>query len=203
MLPAEFLTGEPDPDDRGLIFAINTYGRWSAGYQNTFVIPIFGDGPDPEFFVLGIDFGLFTEGFINGQMASFVINADGDLVGAGGFVADAPANGSTILLPLLASDIERTDPASTVDYEVIADNETGDTAFEDEVDGRASLSVFAPAVSSGDFIAIDPGDSGLLDLAVDIDSQADAPSLGWMIVALDDQNGAPQADLVPVGDFPD
>ena len=93
-------------------------------------------------------------------------------------------------------------PTSTVDYEVIADNETGDTAFEDEVDGRASLSVFAPAVSSGDFIAMDPGDSGLLDLAVDIDSQADAPSLGWMIVALDDQNGAPQADLVPVGDLP-
>ena len=202
VLPAEFLTGEADPDDRGLIFAINTYGRWSAGYQNTFVIPIFGAGDEPEFFVLGIDFGLFTTGFIDGRMASFVIDAEGNLVGAGGFVADAPANSSTIELPLLASDIERTDEDSTVDYTVIADNEAGDTAFEDEVDGVASLSVFAPAVSSGDFIALDPGDSGLLDLTVDVSSQVENPSLGWMIVALDDENGAPQADLVPIGDLP-
>ena len=133
-------------------------------------------------------------------MASFVINADGDLVGAGGFMADAPANGWTILLPLLASDIERTDPASTVDYEVIADNETGDTAFEDEVDGRASLSVFARGVG-GDCVAMNlRRDSGLLDLAVDIDSQADAPSLGS-----DDRRArrgpeaSAPADLVPVG----
>ena len=62
--------------------------------------------------------------------------------------------------------------------------------------------MFAPAVSSGDFIAIEPGDSGSLGLSVDVSSQADHPSLGWMIVALDDQNGAPQADLVPIGDLP-
>ena len=29
-------------------------------------------------------------------------------------------------------------------------------AFEDEVDGRASLSVFDPAVSNGDFIGLEP-----------------------------------------------
>ena len=62
VLPVEFLTGVPDSGDRGLIFAINTYGRWSAGYQNIFTIPIFGAGPDPEFFVIGIDFGLATDG---------------------------------------------------------------------------------------------------------------------------------------------
>jgi len=202
VLPAELLTGVPDPGDRALIFAINTYGRWSAGYQNTFVIPIFGAGEDPEFFVIGVDFGFFTTGFIDGRMASFVVNADGDLVGAGGFVADAPANGSTILLPLLASDIGRTASDSTVDYEVLSENETGDTAFEDDVDGRASLSVFAPAVSSGDFFEVDPGDNGVFDVSVDLAAQAAHPSLGWMIVALDDQNGAAQADLVPVGDLP-
>ena len=152
--------------------------------------------------MLGIDFGLITTGDLDGRMASFVFDADGNPVGFGGFVADAPANGSTILLPLLASDIGRTAADSTVDYEVFAQNETGDTAFEDEVDGRGSLSVFAPAVSSGDFVQMDPGDSGLLDVAVDVNAQTDDPSLGWMIVALDDQNGAAQADLVPVGDLP-
>ena len=75
-------------------------------------------------------------------------------------------------------------------------------AFEDEVDGRASLSVFDPAVSNGDFIGIDPGDSDTLDVSVNEAGQGDNPSLGWMIVALDDVNGAAQADLVPVGDLP-
>ena len=47
--------------------------------------------------------------------------------------------------------------------ENLVDSSNPSDAFEDEVDGRASLSVFAPAVSNGDFIGIDPGDSDTLD----------------------------------------
>ncbi len=156
VLPAEFLTGVRDAGDRGLIFAINTYGRWSAGYQNIFTIAIFGDGPDPDFFVIGIDFGLATTGELSGEPVSIIVDAQGKIVDA--FGADAPANGSTILLPALASDLDRTDPDSTVDYEVIGENLAfnASDAFQDEVDGRASLSVFDPAVSNGDFIGLEP-----------------------------------------------
>ena len=155
----EFLTGEEDPGDRGLIFAINTYGRWSGGFQNVFTIAIFGDDPEPEFFVIGVDFGLATEGDFNGQMVSLIVDPDGNVLDA--WVADAPANGSTVLLPALASDIDRTDPDSTVDYEVLGENQFDSSnpaeGFEDEVEGRASLSVFDPAVSNGDFLLINRG----------------------------------------------
>ena len=75
-------------------------------------------------------------------------------------------------------------------------------AFADEVDGRASLSVFDPAVSNGDFIGLNPGDSDTLDVSVNEAGQGANPSKGWMIVTLDDVNGAAQADLVPVGALP-
>ncbi len=204
VLPAEVLTGEEDPDDRTLIFAINTYGRWSGGFQNVFTIDIFGAGPDPEFSVISIDFGLLTEGDFNGQVVSVVLDDGGDVVDA--WVADAPANGSTILLPILASDIDRTTSGDTVDYEVTGENITdsadiGD-ALTDAVAGRASLSVFDPAVSSGDFLFFNRGQTRLLNLEVNEAEQGSNPAKGWMIVTLDDANGAAQADVIPAPALP-
>jgi subtilisin family serine protease len=204
VLPVEFLTGVEDPDDRGLIFAVNTFGRWSGAHQNVFTIAVFGAGPDPEFFILGIDFGLATAGDFNGEYVSLILDGDGNLIS--GWTADAPANGSTVLLPALASEIGRTDPDSTVDYEVVGENVSDSSnpadGFTDVVEGRASLSVFDPAVSQGDFILVDKGTSETLGLGVDEAAQGANPSMGWMIVTLDDVNGAPQADLVPVGELP-
>ena len=199
VLPVEFLTGEPDDNDRGLIFAINTYGRWSGGFQNVFEIDVFGAGPDPEFSIISIDLGILTAGDFSGEVVSVIVDADGNVVDA--WVADAPANGSTILLPALASDIDRTDPGSTIDYEVFGDtfvdsSDLGDS-LEDVVAGRASISVFDPAVSTGDFIGLPPGGSTLLELDVDEAAFADHPTKGWMVVTLDDANGAAQADLLP------
>ena len=199
VLPAEVLTGQEDPDDRALIFAINTHGRWSGGSQNVFTIAVFGDGEDPEFFIVTIDLGLITTGDLTGQVVSVVVDDEGNILDL--WAADAPANGSTILVPLLASDIDRDVDGATVDYEVVGENvvdssEPGD-GFLDVVEGRASLSVFEPEVGSGEFIQINAGASAVMDLWYDEAAQAANPSKGWMIVALDDMNGAPQADLVP------
>ena len=199
ILPVEYLTGEPDAGDRGLIFAINTYGRWSGGFQNIFEIDIFGADPEPEFSIISIDFGLLTEGDFNGQVVSVIVDADFNVIDL--WIADAPANGSTILLPVLASEIDRADPGDTIDYEVIGDTVTDSSdlgdGLEDTVEGRASISVFDPAVSSGDFLQLAPGASTNLLLQVDEAAQDDNPSKGWMVVTLDDANGAPQADLLP------
>ena len=86
--------------------------------------------------------------------------------------------------------------------ENVTDSSNPADGFEDEVAGRASLSVFDPAVSTGDFLLIDPGDSTNLPLEVNEDAQGENPSKGWMIVTLDDAKGAPQAELVPVGELP-
>lgn len=204
VLPAEALTGEPDPDDRALIFAINTYGRWSGGFQNIFQIDIYGDGPDPEFSILSLDSGLAFEGAFNGQVISLILDAEGTPVSA--WVADAPANGSTILLPLLASEIGRTAPGDTIDYEVsgeaVTDSSNPGDGLVDVVEGRASMSIFGPAVSTGDYLLLDRRQSTTLTLEVDQAALAEDPALGWMIVTLDDANGIAQADTIPIPDLP-
>jgi minor extracellular serine protease Vpr len=200
VLPVEVLTGAPDADDRALIWAINTHNRWTGGHQNVYTIAIFGDDPEPEFLILAIDFGLLTAGDFNGQMVSVILTGDGTTI-IDAWVADAPANGSTILIPALASDIDRDVDGATVDYEVVGENVSDSSepadGFVDEVEGRASLSVFSPEVSQGDFLLINRGQTLTLDVAFDEAGQGANPSKGWMVVALDDPNGAPQADLVP------
>jgi subtilisin family serine protease len=195
-IPAEALTGEADPSDRGLIFAINTYGRWSTGSLNEFDIAIYGANKHkPDFFVVGLDFGEVTAAAWDGRPASFIFDAAGNLVDA--WVADAPANGSTILLPALASDIAQTSDNARFTYGVTGfDLEDGSV---DAVPGQAEFGVRFPSVSTGQFIPVPAGGSAVLPVGVDKGKQAVSPAKGWMVVTLDDANGAAQADLVPIG----
>ena len=52
---------------------------------------------------------------------------------------------------------------------------------------------FNPAVSSGDFASLAPGDSTTLPLTVSKPELGAQKTLGWLIASLDDANGAPQA----------
>jgi hypothetical protein len=196
-IPAEALTGVPDANDRGLIFAVNTWGQWSSGSSNEFDIAIYGaNKTKPDYFVVGVDYGALTTGSFDGRMASFVLSAAGDLVDA--WVADAPANGSTVLLPLLASEIGQTTDNARFSYGITGFS-VEDSALVDVVAGQAEFSTKKPAVSTGDFVALAPGGSSTLNVAVDKGKNFGSPAKGWMVVTLDDANGTAQADLVPIG----
>lgn len=196
-IPAEFLTGVPNANDRGLVFAINTHGRWSTAAENEFDIAIFGaNKKKPDFFVVGVDIGAVTTGSFNGAVASIIFDAAGNMVDA--WVADAPSNGSTILLPLLASNIGQTGNNQRFTYSATAFSLQDDTLV-DAVAGQAAFSVKKPAVSTGQFIFLAPGASANLRVTVDKGKLAVTPTRGWMVVTLDDANGAAQADLVPIG----
>lgn len=64
---------------------------------------------------------------------------------------------------------------------------------------RAPAGRHKSAVSTGDFIPLDPGGSAPLDLFVDIGKFASAPTKGWLVVTLDDANGTDQANPIPIG----
>jgi hypothetical protein len=55
-------------------------------------------------------------------------------------------------------------------------------------------------VSTGQFLGLNPGQSGTLNVTVDKGKFAGSPQLGWLIATLDDANGAAQADEVPAGE---
>ncbi len=186
--------------DRSVIFAVNMHGMWSnPSYlaEVDVAIDLQNDG-EPEFFVVGADLGLATTGSSDGRFASLVYDAAGKLVDT--WVAEAPMNGSTMLLPALASQIGLSldEGSTTFRYTVTAFSREDD--FDATETGIFRLS--RPPVSTGQFETLAPGETKTIGLSVDRSTLPGSEVYGWMVVSHDDPNGAPQADLVPLGSVP-
>jgi minor extracellular serine protease Vpr len=193
--PAD-LDGDGTADDDFIVFAVNTWGRWGSGSDDEFDISIDVDKDGAaDYVVAGVDTGLVLTGAPSGDQASFVFDAAGHLIRA--WPATAPANGSTMLMPVLASDLGLKPGASAFDYTVEGSTILS-AAPPDSVPGVGHFDPLAPAVSQADHIALAPGASVTLPVSVNAAAFAANPALGWMLVALDDANGHDQADLVPV-----
>ena len=96
-------------------------------------------------------------------------------------------NGSTIELPLLASDLGRQEGFSyTFNAFSIVPGGFVDTT------GSALFNPFAPAVSSGDFATIAPGGRHRSP-SPSTRTRQKTPALGWLVASVDDANGAAQA----------
>jgi hypothetical protein len=190
-LPGSALGGADS--DRGLVFAINTFGRWSTPSANEFDISVDNNGDgNADFTVVGVDLGAVTAGDFNGEYASFTFDADGALVDA--FEAIAPANGSTALLPALASELGLADGHSRFSYTVNAFSiEPGNLT---DATATATFDSHKPPVSTGEFAQLQPGASGSIGLSVDQAGVAATPVKGWLVVNLDDRTGAAEADGV-------
>jgi minor extracellular serine protease Vpr len=196
VLPGEVLDGAAT--DRSLVFAVNGWGRWSNPSVNEFdiAIDLQNDGR-PDFFVVGADFGAVVAGQFDGRYASLIFDAAGNLINA--WVADAPMNGSTVLLPTLASDIGLDPAVNSTRFRYAV---TGFSIVPGGLVDPTSVAEFRshdPAVSTGQFVPLAPGASASATVDVDRGKFAGTPQLGWMVVTQDDPNGEAQADLIPVG----
>ncbi|MEU9885035.1 S8 family serine peptidase [Sphaerisporangium sp. NPDC051011] len=196
-LPGSVLGGADT--DRTLIFAVNTSGRWSNASANEFDIPLdtTGDGT-ADYVLVGADYGRVTAGSSDGRFATFVFKADGSLVDT--WVATAPMNGGTLLMPVLASQVGLAEGASRFTYSVSAFSKVPEGLVDDTE--SAAFDAFAPPVSTGAYVPLEPGASSTLQLTADPARLASTPVKGWLIVSLDDRSGAPEADKVPLGRVP-
>ena len=206
-------------DDRGLVFAINVWGRWSNPSVSEFDILVNTDGDaDPEFIVVGVDIGAVLAGAFDGRFASVVFDAEtGDLVNA--WVAEAPMNGSTMLLPLLASDIGLSgravrSPFTQIEFQVFSFSIVpGDDGEEDTPDINTLDDVSEPTTiglggllgsrrptAPEQTLVLAPGEEATLGVPTSL-LQLTLGAKGWMVVTHDDANGPPQADLVPAPGF--
>jgi subtilisin family serine protease len=198
VLPAAVLGGAAS--DRTLVFAINGWGRWSNASVNEFdiLIDLQNDGR-PDFFVVGVDLGAVLAGSFNGQFASFIFDADGNQINA--WVATAPMNGSTVLLPTLASDIGLDAAVNSTKFRYSVAGFSIVPGGLVDTTATAEFRVDQPPVSTGSFFTLAPGASASATVTVDRAKFAAAHQLGWMVVTQDDANGPAQADLIPVGDL--
>jgi len=185
-------------EDGTLVFAVNGWNQSStqATQEYDVAIDLQSDGK-PEYFVVGVDLGAVLSGSFDGRFGSFTINANtGEIVDA--FIADAPFNGSTALLPTTVEDLGLQSPATTTFRYWV----NGFSVFGGAVDttDRGTYDVAKPGASSGQFAALAAGNgSASIPVRVDYDQAQRLKQLGWLSVNLDDAGGPAQADEVPFG----
>jgi subtilisin family serine protease len=200
--------GSPELHTGLLAFAIATNHRWSNAAMDEFdiFVDVNGDGT-PDYDVAAVDFGAISPsiGDFDGVDAVAVF----DLHEGGGtidFLADAPTDSSTMVLPVLFDQLRDSNPATSLGganqrftYSVVATGLTDGTV--DSSDTNAVFNPFTPAVSTGMFDVLPPGGSATDALTVNAAEQAHSPALGWMVVSHENEsnNEANFIELPPLG----
>jgi subtilisin family serine protease len=189
------------PDDGVMAFAISTRHRWSNASSNEFdvFIDLTGDGVD-DYVVVGVDLGLLTAGSADGQLAVAVFDLR---TGSGTieFLAYAPTDSSTLVLPVLFSQLcasgspclSATNPR--FNYRAVSFGLTDNTT--DTLDDVASFNAFTPAISTGMFNVVAPNASATETVTINSSEFARTPPRGLMVVSHDNRS-ADEAELIPV-----
>jgi len=181
--------------DSVLVFAVNTYGRFSnpASGEYDIYIDVNGDGVY-DFILFCADIGGITTGTANGQIGTFLVNLKTGAEFAE-FNADAPTDGSTVLLPVFASDLGITPTNPRFTYTM---NAFDDTGAGEALTGTASFNAFKPSVSNALFVPVGPNLTVDVPVTIDPVEFQKTPALGFMIVTEDNHSGEDQANLLKI-----
>ena len=190
--------------DRFLVFATNTWNRWSNAATNEFDIfvdvdPANGNGDD--YIVVGVDQGAVQAGVFNGRMGAFVFSLrspGASLV----FLATARTDSSTALLPIFNSQLCRAgEPCLSavsprLTYRINGFDLKAETV--DAVPGVGKFNAYSSSISQGAFAGVPKGASGAVPITINPAEWAMTPALGVMVVSLDNKAGKEEAALLPL-----
>jgi subtilisin family serine protease len=181
-----------------LIFAVNTWNRWSSPSDNEFdiLLDTNGDGV-PDVAVVGFDLGAILTGRFDGRYGSFVIDLTTIVptIVAARF-AVAPTDSSTLLLPAATDELGLS--LANPRFAYVAAGFSGIDGSVDIAPGLGFFNAFAPAITSGVAFSVPVGASGTVAVSIDRTEFASTPSLGLMIVVLDNSAGRGEALLLHV-----
>jgi hypothetical protein len=186
-----------------LVFAVNSFNRWSNASTVEFdiYVDVNGDGID-DYVIVGVDQGAVQTGSFNGRLGSFVFSTRSP--GASiAFLASAPTDSSTALLPVLSSQLCRkgepclSAASPRLTYHAVSFNLLN--GGSKVVAGSAKYNAWSSSISQGDFVTVAPGasDSSVV-ISVNSAEAARTPALGLMVVTLDNKSGPDEAQLIPV-----
>ncbi|MFT4216955.1 MAG: S8 family serine peptidase [Micropruina sp.] len=189
-----------DDGKQFLVFAVNTWDRWSNAAAQEFDVAIDTDRDGkPDYVLYAVDSGQVRDDSVNGISEVFIYDVAEETLSAAGFMAQAPTDSSTILLPVNAADLGLTSKAGTFDYTVASYSQLD--AAEDEIDGWARYNPWNPAISNGDFAFVPANGSTTVQLTFDQDALKSQKPLGTMVVVLDNKSGKDEARLLPTPTF--
>ena len=193
-----------NPTTQLLVFAVNTYQRWSNASTNEFdiYVDVDGDGTD-DYVIVGADDGLVQTGSFSGLMGSFVFSTRSFGASSAGLAA-APTDSSTVELPVFSSQLcrpaepclsESTNPRLTY-HAVSFDLFNGGTKV---VAGSAKYNAWSSSISQGGFVTVAPGAKDATTvISVNSAESKLTPALGVMVVTLDNKSGPGEAQLIRV-----
>ena len=191
-------------DDALVVFAVNTHDRWSNAAINEFDVEVDVDRDGtPDWIVFSFDSGAVRVGGFNGLTEVFLQELDqngkpirGRLFAAG-FLATAPTDSSTLLLPVQALDLGITTTSGGFTYTVKSYSLEGPGS--DGFHGTASYDPWAKAIEDGQFAelpATRKKDPVTVTAAIDPQLWAEQRPLGLMAVVLDNKSGSREALLI-------
>lgn len=176
------------------VFAVNTHSRWSNAASNEFdvVIDTDRDG-EPDWVVFSYDSGAVRTGSVDGVTEVFLQNVETGQLLPSGFLAQAPTDSSTILLPVALADLG---VDGAFDYTVQSFSLTTDGS--DSFAGTATYDPSDPAISNGQYQVVPAGGRTGVTVRTDASAFAAQKPLGAMVVVVDNESGADEALLVKV-----
>jgi minor extracellular serine protease Vpr len=184
-----------------LQFAVNTFGRASNPATTVYdlLLDVNGDSV-PDYDVEAADLGTLTTGSPNGQLVTAVFDlTTGSRVLE--FFADAPTDGTTVLLPLVAADVGVTPSNPRFTYVAQTTDTLSTPSVVDQITTPAAFNAFTSAISTGAFVVLPPGTSSSVPISVNRSEFKVTPARGEMVVPLENvTQGNRQALLLPLGD---
>ncbi|MDQ2934783.1 MAG: S8 family serine peptidase [Chloroflexota bacterium] len=179
-----------------VVLAVNGYDRWSNASVGDFEVYLDTneDGTN-DYAVVGADFGAVTTGTFDGRLGSFVFDLK---TGKGSifFLASAPTDSSTVLLPFLTDQTDLT--AANPSFAYTATTFSVQGAEFDVVGSSAAYNAYTPAISQGQFVTVAPGATASVQLSINTAEFAKTRPKGLMIVSIDNAAGAKEAQLITV-----
>ena len=177
-----------------IVFSISTHDRWSTAAVNEYDILVNNDNdPAAEFAVVGVDLGAITANSFNGQVGAFVFNLETGAV-AIDFLAQAPTDSSTLLLPVLSSRLGLTAADGDFEYRAVSFSLEGPGV--DAMKGRAGFNPWTPALTNFPFLGVSPNASASDTVSIDPVAYESQKMLGIMSVVHDNASGALEAQLL-------
>lgn len=185
-------------DDKLIVFAVNNWTRWSNAASNEFDVPIDtnADG-DPDWVLFSYDSGLVRAGEVDGVTEVFLQEVATGALYATGYLAQAPTDSSTLLLPVNAADLGLTAASGAFAYGA-ASYSIAYTGAGDEIAGTASYDPWAKAVADGDYVTVERNRTAKVSVAVDAANFAAQKPKGLMVVVFDNGAGKEEALLLGV-----
>jgi len=183
-----------------MVFAVNTFGSWSNAATNEYdiLLDVNGDGI-PDLDVIAIDLGFVTTGSFNGQVGVVVLDLAKGTAVLEPFLAYAPTNANTLLVPVVASDVRITAGTPRFSYVIQSFDNVG-ALGSDAILTPASFNAFNNAISTAAFASLPPGSTAAVPITLDRGEFAQTPALGVMVVSTENTtHEQSQALLLRIG----